>query len=180
MCGAFSFCRLAISDAHWHSRCNLGVMKFSSDKPTIAPTGPLSPASSSPAPVSSSAIVALVAAFVGFLDVREPDRAAQLWDVPALILGDTHVHGPMSIDRLKQWLRNVNDGAEADTPPDGQVLRVLGAAGEERVLSAEGHDPQGPLRGIVVERQLRIVQKLAELVALLRRLRQGGAHLALR
>jgi hypothetical protein len=69
-----------------------------------------------PEPVSAHAVLALLAAFVGFLDVREHDRAAQLWDLPALILGDTHVHGPMSLDRLASWLRDI-DGAEADTPP---------------------------------------------------------------
>ena len=68
-------------------------------------------------PVSASTVLALLAAFIGFLDVREHDRAAQLWDVPALILGDTHVHGPMSLDRLASWLRDIDGRAEPDTPP---------------------------------------------------------------
>lgn len=91
-------------------------MKVSPDTPLDAPND-LAPPESSLEPVSASAVVALVASFVGFLDVREHDRAAQLWDMPALILGDTHVHAPMSLERLASWLRDIEDGADTNTPP---------------------------------------------------------------
>lgn len=60
-------------------------------------------------PVTTVDLVALVAAFTGFLDVGEAERAAALWDVPALILGDSHVHGPLSLERVARWLALAND-----------------------------------------------------------------------
>jgi len=42
--------------------------------------------------------------FFRHLSQREYRAAASLWDVPALILGDTVVHGPLSIQRLQELL----------------------------------------------------------------------------
>ena len=65
-------------------------------------------------PVITRDLVAVIAAFTGSLDAGEADRAAALWDVPALILGDTHVHGPLSLERVASWLRLVCDGDRSD------------------------------------------------------------------
>jgi hypothetical protein len=43
---------------------------------------------------------AILAEFLRHLSVRNALAAAALWDVPALILGDEHVHGPLSRERL--------------------------------------------------------------------------------
>jgi hypothetical protein len=85
-------------------------------------------------PVSATTVLALLAAFVGFLDVREHDRAAQLWDLPALILGDTHVHGPMSLDRLASWLRDIDGGAVPGMPPSFAVPVGETAPGSDEPL----------------------------------------------
>jgi hypothetical protein len=65
-------------------------------------------------PVGTTELVAVIAAFAGFLDVGEAERAAALWDVPALILGDTQVHGPLSLERVASWLRDVSDRGPED------------------------------------------------------------------
>jgi hypothetical protein len=105
----------------WHSRCNEPRIMSDRVSPSSANASTSSNLVSDPArsvsePATAADIVALIGAFLGFLDAREPERAAQLWDVPGLILGDTHVHGPMSLDRLASWLRDIDTGA-ADTPP---------------------------------------------------------------
>jgi hypothetical protein len=88
--------------------------------PTSAP--PPEAASSVAEPVVTADLVSLVAAFTGFLDAGQPERAAALWDVPALILGDTHVHGPLSLERVASWLRNVTS-----THPAGAAAGHAGA-----------------------------------------------------
>jgi hypothetical protein len=105
-----------------------GVMKASEPLPAASDQG--SNEGSVLEPVSTSAVLVLLASFVGLLDVGEHDRAAQLWDLPALILGDTHVHGPMSLERLATWLRSIED--RADEPPsygmpDGKAPTADGA-----------------------------------------------------
>jgi hypothetical protein len=81
----------------------------------------------SPSPVApqasdSEALVALLTEFLRQLSVGDARAAAALWDVPALILGDEHVHGPLSRERLAEVL--------ADTPGPGPLERRAQSAGE--------------------------------------------------
>jgi hypothetical protein len=109
-------------------------------------------------PVITADLVAVVAAFTGFLDAGEADRAAALWDVPALILGDTHVHGPLSLERVASWLRHVSDGAREDavaghaiddreSPSEALIVRVDWVAA--RVASVQTRWPRRPRGGLL-------------------------------
>jgi len=55
------------------------------------------------------ALYALIPEFLSHLVSGNAREAAALWDVPALILGDRHVHGPLSSERLESLF--------ADTSP---------------------------------------------------------------
>lgn len=50
------------------------------------------------------ALATLLIEFHRRLSEGDVNAAAALWDVPALILGDDHVHGPLSRDRLAEML----------------------------------------------------------------------------
>lgn len=49
-------------------------------------------------------VVAVLERFFQYLALQQPQPAAELWDLPALILGDHHVHGPMSRPQLERLL----------------------------------------------------------------------------
>jgi hypothetical protein len=125
----------------------------------VSPDAPSS-ADSVPDATLDPTILVLLAAFIGFLDVRDADRAAQLWDVPALILGDTQVHGLMSIDRLADWLRGIDDGPENNAPPSYDVPGAAPVARSEplvqrvewasnRVAMVDASWPRRPRGGVL-------------------------------
>lgn len=99
------------------------------------------------------ALVRLLAEFLRHLSVGDARAAAALWDVPALILGDEHVHGPLSRDRLAEVL--------ADTPGPEPLQRRAQQAGE------------APLE-LVVERVEWTSQRVAAIDARWPRLARGG------
>ena len=111
-------------------------------------------------PVGTTELVAVIAAFAGFLDVGEAERAAALWDVPALILGDTQVHGPLSLERVASWLRDVTERgpAEASSSP-ARTAAALPSVTEPlidrvqwlsaRVASVETSWPSRPSGGVL-------------------------------
>jgi hypothetical protein len=110
-------------------------------------------------PVGTADLVALVAAFTGLLDAGEAESAAALWDVPALILGDSHVHGPLSLDRVASWLRHSSsDGPDAasshvptgdahGTPIDSPIRSVQWTSA--RVATVETRWPRRPQGGLL-------------------------------
>lgn len=110
----------------------------------------------SPAPHQTSdnaALVPLLAEFLRHLSVGDARAAAELWDVPALILGDEHVHGPLSRERLAEVL--------ADTPGPGALERRA------------PRDPGAPIE-LLVERVEWTSQRVAAIVVRWPRLPRGG------
>jgi hypothetical protein len=91
------------------------MMSFTTHSPGTRQT-PDDPTADDAAPVR------LLAEFLRHLSVGDARAAAALWDVPALILGDEHVHGPLSRDRLAELL--------VDTPGPGALQRRAQPAGE--------------------------------------------------
>ena len=85
--------------------------------------------------VSSAAlerpIVEVIQRFFQHLAQQQLDAAAELWDVPAFILGDAHVHGPMSRPQLERLL------AEA-APESAAGQRPQGSSGPSFVTAVEG------------------------------------------
>jgi hypothetical protein len=69
--------------------------------------------------VDSQALVAHLASYARCIEARDATAAAALWDVPALILGDSHAHGPLSISRLTELLETAvqGSGEAASTTP---------------------------------------------------------------
>ena len=97
----------------------------------------------------------MLGAFFGFLDVKEVKSAAALWDVPALILGDRVVHGPLSMERLEALLGEVYDGPEPPATPDGfemiepMIKRLDWIA--ERVAVVDARWPRKPRGGMLAD-----------------------------
>lgn len=104
-------------------------------------------------PTDSEALVPLLAEFLRHLSVGDARAAAALWDVPALILGDEHVHGPLSRERLAEVL--------ADTP------------GPEPLQRLAQHAAEAPLE-LTVERVAWTSQRVAAIDARWPRLIRGG------
>jgi hypothetical protein len=81
---------------------------------------------------SSAPLVPCLTEFLRHLSAGDARAAAELWDVPALILGDEHVHGPLSRERLAEMLADTpGPGAlgptaqrNGDGPPELMVERV--------------------------------------------------------
>lgn len=72
----------------------------------------------------SPELVSLLAEFFRHLSAGDADAAAASWDVPALILGDDHVHGPLSRDRLAQMLVDRPGPSPLDpSPPELPAVR---------------------------------------------------------
>jgi hypothetical protein len=107
----------------------------------------------SPRDRSDSALVPLLSDFLRHLSAGDAHAAAALWDVPALILGDEHVHGPLSRDRLAEVL--------ADAP---------GAGALERRARRDGEAPTE----LLVEHVEWTSQRVAAVYARWPRLPQGG------
>jgi hypothetical protein len=101
----------------------------------------------------TEALVPLLVAFLRHLTVGDARAAAALWDVPALILGDEHVHGPLSRERLAEVL--------TDTPGPGALERRAERAGDT------------PLE-LLVERVEWTSQRVAAIDVRWPRLRRGG------
>lgn len=80
-----------------------------------AGAAPAAPAAGA-APLSS-----LLAEFLGQLATGNAAAAAELWDVPALILSDDHAHGPLSLDRLAEMLSDVLKLHDAEPPAAANV-----------------------------------------------------------
>ncbi len=53
---------------------------------------------------SGEAVVAMLERFFHYLALQQLDPAVELWDVPAFILADAYVHGPMSRPQLERLL----------------------------------------------------------------------------
>jgi hypothetical protein len=102
---------------------------------------------------SSSPLVPCLTEFLRHVSAGDARAAAELWDVPALILGDEHVHGPLSRERLAEVL--------ADTPGPGPLQRRAQLAGE------------APLE-LIVERVAWTSQRVAAIDARWPRLIRGG------
>ena len=51
---------------------------------------------------SPADILATLERFVHYFALQRVEPAVELWDLPALILGDWHVHGPMSRPQLER------------------------------------------------------------------------------
>lgn len=51
---------------------------------------------------ATSAIVAMLDRFFHYFAAQQHGPAVELWDLPALVLGDNHVHGPMSRPHLER------------------------------------------------------------------------------
>lgn len=49
-------------------------------------------------------VLAMLDRFFQYVALQQPEPAVELWDLPALILGDGHVHGPMSRPQLQRLL----------------------------------------------------------------------------
>ena len=62
-----------------------------------------------------SELMSLLSEFFRHLSSGDAHAAASLWDVPALILGDEQVHGPLSRDRLAEMLAAA-PGAALESP----------------------------------------------------------------
>lgn len=65
----------------------------------------------------SGAQVSTLNEFFRHLSRGDAHAAAALWDVPALILGDEHAHGPMSRDRLAEVLADMPGPAPLEARP---------------------------------------------------------------
>lgn len=83
------------------------------------------------------AVVAMLERFFHYFGAQNFGAAAELWDLPALVLGDGHVHGPMSRPHLERLLAEAVPRAQS-TALAGQRPRG-GARGEAatRIESAE-------------------------------------------
>jgi hypothetical protein len=101
----------------------------------------------------SAALVPVLSEFLRHLSAGDTHAAAALWDVPALILGDEHVHGPLSRDRLAEVL--------ADMPGPGAL------EGPAR------HDGEAPVQ-LVVDCVEWTSQRVAAIDARWPRLLRGG------
>lgn len=80
-------------------------------------------------------IVAVLERFFQYLAMEQPEPAVELWDLPALILGDSHVHGPMSRPQLERLLAEATPLARPESLA-GQRPRAGSRQG--RYVSAEG------------------------------------------
>lgn len=107
---------------------------------------------------SSAPLVPLLTEFLRHLSAGDARAAAELWDVPALILGDEHVHGPLSRERLAEML--------ADMPGPGALGPTTQRNGEQR-------NGDGPPE-LVVERVEWTSQRVASVDARWPRLPRGG------
>jgi hypothetical protein len=117
------------------------MMSFTTPSPSTSQTS------------DTTALVPLLAEFLRHLSVGDARAAAELWDVPALILGDEHVHGPLSRERLAEVL--------ADTPGPGALER------------RPQRDPGTPVE-LLVERVEWTSQRVATILVRWPRLPRGG------
>jgi hypothetical protein len=103
----------------------------------------------------SEAFVPVLAEFIRDVSVGDARAAAALWDVPALILGDEHVHGPLSRERLAEVLADT-PGPEAlqrrppqagEAPPELLIERVEWVS--QRVAAIDARWPRLPRGGLL-------------------------------
>jgi hypothetical protein len=78
-----------------------------------------------------AALVSTLTEFFRHLSAGDARAAAAVWDVPALILGDEYVHGPLSRDRLAEML------ADAPGPGALEVAALRGGPAPPCKLSIE-------------------------------------------
>lgn len=104
-------------------------------------------------PSDSAALGSVLSEFLRHLCAGDTAAAAALWDVPALILGDEHAHGPLSRERLAEML--------ADMPGPG-ALDGAGTRGEPARVEAR------------IERVEQISQRVTAIDARWPQLRRGG------
>lgn len=103
----------------------------------------------------TAALGSLLCEFIRHLAAGDARAAAALWDVPALILGDEHVHGPLSRDRLAEVLVDVPGPAPLDAPglssaPPGVEVRVERAEQiSERVTALDARWARLPRGGLL-------------------------------
>jgi len=99
------------------------------------------------------ALYALIPEFLSHLVSGDARAAASLWDVPALILGDRHVHGPLSPERLESLFAETSPvtpgGGETRrrNPLEHWVTQVEWIA--RRVATIEAHWPLTGFRGFL-------------------------------
>ena len=99
------------------------------------------------------ALATLLMEFHRHLSEGDVNAAAALWDVPALILGDDHVHGPLSRDRLAEMLADAPgaDRLEGFTAEDAPELLIEGVTwSSSRVALIEARWPRLP-RGSLLD-----------------------------
>jgi hypothetical protein len=114
---------------------------------------------SSRAPADSDAIGAALVAFFELIAARDYPTAAGLWDVPALILGDDHVHGPMSSAHLARLLAEAalaptsvpsGSGAASSEAPSPESVHLEPVQWiSERVALVNARWPEGRLGGFL-------------------------------
>jgi hypothetical protein len=114
----------------------------------------VTPESNAREPVSGSdALNALIPEFLSHLVSGDARAAAALWDVPALILGDRHVHGPLSSERLESLFADTSPvprgGGETRrrNPLEHWVTQVEWVA--RRVATIEARWPLTGFRGFL-------------------------------
>jgi hypothetical protein len=96
-----------------------------------------------------------LAEFIRDVSVGDARAAAALWDVPALILGDEHVHGPLSRERLAEVLADTPGPGPlqrrpphaADAPPELFIERVEWVS--QRVAAIDARWPRLPRGGLL-------------------------------
>jgi hypothetical protein len=98
------------------------------------------------------ALYALIPEFLSHLVTGDARAAAALWDVPALILGDRHVHGPLSSERLESLFADTSPvtqgtGERRRNSLEHWVTQVEWIA--RRVATIEAHWPLTGFRGFL-------------------------------
>lgn len=130
------------SSAPWHGRCNSGGMSNVEGLRAGAVTHAV-----------EEPVVALLERFFHYLTLQHVEPAVQLWDLPALILGDHHVHGPMSRPQLERLFEEVTPVARSESSIAGQRPRAGSRQGSyvsdedcvwisERVARVRAHWPE--------------------------------------
>lgn len=104
-------------------------------------------------------IVDLLDRFFRYLALQQPEPAAELWDLPALILGDLHVHGPMSRPQLQRLLAEAVPVSRAESlagqrPRAGSRQASVVAPGEglwvaERIARVSARWPEQRFGGFL-------------------------------
>ncbi len=90
------------------------------------------------------------------------------------------LHADEQIGKVVDRVDTVRLAGRDERVEAGQVLAGLVGSDEEEVLAAEGGDAERPLRGVVVDGQVRVGEEQRQRVPLAERVADGLAHWAFR